>query len=148
MRNHKGTALFIVLSTLLVVVILANIALRIAASHSRLTNHQVSRIRAYYAAQAALVYTMEQLRKGTWKAPEATQATKHACLNSCVDTGVSASTDHAVGSPPTDVTYSWNDSDIPYNVQVKIFAKGTGPTGPVDSPETSRLEAKVDYSFM
>lgn len=150
MRNHKGTALFLVLSTLLIVVILANIALRIAASHSRLTNHQVSRIRAYYAAQAALVYTTEKLRKGTAGVPggwKAGSADKYACLNHCIDTGSNIPwTDLAVGTSPA-VTYSWSDSDIPYNVQVIIHPKGTGPAV-TSSPEMSRLEAKVDYSFM
>ena len=62
----KGIALFMVLGTLLVVTILAFIMLNIMLSHSRLTQHQVGRIQAYYAAQAGMNYALEMLRTGAW----------------------------------------------------------------------------------
>jgi Tfp pilus assembly protein PilX len=62
----KGIALFMVLGTLLVVTILAFIMLNIILSHSRLTQHQVGRIQAYYAAQAGMNYALEMLRTGAW----------------------------------------------------------------------------------
>lgn len=67
--NKKGVALFMVLGTLLVVIILANIILNFILSQSRFTHHQVSRIQAYYAAQAGMVYALEQLRTGAWRFP-------------------------------------------------------------------------------
>lgn len=66
--NKKGTALLMVLATLLVVVALANVILLIISSQSRLTHHQISRIQAYYAAQAGMNYALEQLRTGSWTA--------------------------------------------------------------------------------
>ena len=64
--SEKGVVLFIVLAALFVVVILANIVLSLIASQSRLTHHQVSRIQAYYAAKAGVIYGLEQLRTGNW----------------------------------------------------------------------------------
>lgn len=55
-----------VLGTLLVVVILANVILSTILSQSRLTHHQISRIQAYYAAMAGMNYALEQLRLGNW----------------------------------------------------------------------------------
>lgn len=56
-----------VLGTILVVVILINIVLSIISSQARLTHHQVSRIQAYYAGQAALNLAFEKLRTGDWE---------------------------------------------------------------------------------
>jgi len=66
--NNKGVALFMVLGTMLIVIVLAGIILSIISSQSRLTHHQVSRIQAYYTAQAGMVYAFERLRTGTWRA--------------------------------------------------------------------------------
>jgi len=54
----------VVLATLSVVVILANVVLSIISSQSRLTQHQVGRIQAYYAALAGMNYAYEMLRRG------------------------------------------------------------------------------------
>jgi len=62
----KGIALLMVLGTLLVVTILAFIMLNIMLNHSRLTQHQVGRIQAYYAAYAGMNYALEMLRTGVW----------------------------------------------------------------------------------
>ena len=72
--KKKGVVLLIVLGTLLVVVILANVILNIILSQSRLTHHQVSRIQAYYAAQAGMNLALENLRVGAWTYP-------NNCLN-------------------------------------------------------------------
>lgn len=58
----KGVVLLIVLGTILLVVILANIILSTMSSQSRLTHHQVSRIQAYYAAMAGINYAFESIR--------------------------------------------------------------------------------------
>jgi Tfp pilus assembly protein PilX len=62
----KGVVLLVVLGTILLVVILANIILNSMSSQSRLTHHQVSRIQAYYAAQAGMNYALERLRIPNW----------------------------------------------------------------------------------
>lgn len=67
-RDEKGIALFMVLGTILIIVILANVMLTMISSQGRLTHHQVSRIQAYYAAQAGVNYAYESLRVGTWNA--------------------------------------------------------------------------------
>jgi len=62
--NNKGVVLIIVLATLFVVVLLANIILGLMSSQSRLTHHQVSRIQAYYADWGGVNYAYDKLRKG------------------------------------------------------------------------------------
>ena len=66
--KNKGVALFVVLATVFVVVVLANIALNVMVSQSRFTHHKVGRIQAYYAAWAAINYANEMLRTNTWDA--------------------------------------------------------------------------------
>ncbi len=65
-NNRKGVAIFMVLATILIVVVLANVVLAIISNQSRLTRHEVGRIQAYYAAQAGLVLALERLRNGSW----------------------------------------------------------------------------------
>lgn len=74
--NRKGVALFLVLTMLLVVVILANVVLSLVLSQARLTHHQASRIQAKYAAMAGVNYALEQLRNGSWA---------YTPVNSCPD---------------------------------------------------------------
>jgi len=68
-KYKKGVALFMVLATVLISVILAGVVLNIITSQNRLTQHKVDHIRAYYAAQAGMVYAIEMLRKGSWTYP-------------------------------------------------------------------------------
>ena len=70
LHSQKGVALVIALGMLLVAIILANVLLTIMLSHSRLTQHQVGRIRAYYAATAGMNLAMENLRTGIWRYPD------------------------------------------------------------------------------
>src|SRR3989338_4970543 len=126
--HKKGTALFIVLATILIIVVLANVILAIISSQSRLTHHQVSRIQAQYAAQAGLVYTLEQLRLGNWKVDPSSD--KYACMFGCIDSVT-----------PTYIIPA--DNDLKYQIQVKIWKAGTG-----NSPQgTARLDAKVNYTY-
>lgn len=67
--KKRGVALFAVLATIFVVVLLANICLNTMVSQSRLTHHKVDRIQAYYAGWAAINYAQEELRRGNWTAP-------------------------------------------------------------------------------
>ncbi len=67
--NKNAVALFVVLGTLLIVVILANVILSFIFSQSRFTHHKVSRIQASYAAQAGMNYALDKLRTGNWTIP-------------------------------------------------------------------------------
>lgn len=91
--NEKGVVLYLVLGILLVVVVLANVILAIISSQSRLTHHQVSRIQAYYATQAAMNLTFENLRTGVWATGSYT-----LCNSGC----------------------TVNDPDIPFRVSINI----------------------------
>jgi Tfp pilus assembly protein PilX len=63
--NTRGIALYLVLTVLLVVVILTSVILSLISSQSKLADHQLRRIQAYYAGQAAINYALEELRLGT-----------------------------------------------------------------------------------
>lgn len=54
----------VVLGTILIVVLMANIVLNMIVSQARLTHHKVSRIQANYAGWAAINYANEMLRIG------------------------------------------------------------------------------------
>jgi Tfp pilus assembly protein PilX len=142
--DRKGIALFMVLATILVVVILCNIVLSIISSQSRLTHHEVSRIRAYYAAQAGLVYTMEKLRNGSW--PSSGASDRYYCMalvaggaGACVDSGVTLN-----GTIPYDkmVTY-----DGTFRIQVKVYADNTCSALPNPPAGCVCVEAKADYTY-
>jgi Tfp pilus assembly protein PilX len=96
--KEKGVVLAIVLSTIFIVIILANILMTIISSQSRLTHHKVSRIQAYYAGQAAMNYAFEQIRTGLWPIPPDTSGTYTLCNSGC----------------------TVNDTDIPFPVSINI----------------------------
>ncbi len=127
--QEKGIVLLIVLAAIFIVILLGNTILGIVSSQSRLTHHNVSRIRAYYACQAGMNYTLEMLRAGTWAAGG---ANKYACLNGCIDTGVTA--DYTIPA----------DLNIPYSVQVTIHPLGSGPP----SGATTQLDIKTKYTYI
>lgn len=127
--NQKAVAMFMVLGTLLVVVILANVILNLILSQSRLTHHQVSRIQAYYAAQAGVNYAIEELRSGDWAMP-ATGAsyTRTLCPAGC------------------DIT----ESDLPHSVSrvdIVIFERtAPGCTPPTGVPVCINVTATYTYT--
>ncbi len=69
--DRKGIALLIVLSSILIVTLLANAILSVVLNQSRITRHMVNRIQGYYAAHMGIVYAFERLRAG-WPSPPAT----------------------------------------------------------------------------
>ncbi|MEW6100672.1 MAG: hypothetical protein AB1481_00040 [Candidatus Omnitrophota bacterium] len=84
--NNKGIILFIVLATLLIMVLLANLILGLVSSQARLTHHQVSRIQAYYAARAGATLAIDMLRRGdaTWiPAVGGPSVIKRLCRTGC-----------------------------------------------------------------
>jgi Tfp pilus assembly protein PilX len=105
---RKGVVLFIVLGTLLVVVSLTTVVLSLITSNAKLTNHEISRIRAYYAAFAGMNLARENIRLSTvgW-VPAAGSVTRTLCSSGC------------------DV----NDTDIPYPVAITIWGPNTSIDG-------------------
>ena len=130
MRDSKGVVLFIVLGLILIVVVLAAVILSIISSQSRLTHHQVSRIKAYYAGKGMMNYASDMLRKGTWVPNASGGANKYACHRNCIDSGVSST-----------YTILPIDDDIPYNIQITIHPNGSG-LGNV----TTQIDIKTDYT--
>lgn len=118
-----------VLSTIFIVVILANVVLTLITSQSRLTHHQVSRIQAYYAAQAGMNYAIEMLRLGdaNWiPSPDAPPTTRVRTL--------------CRGCTPPDV----DEPDLPGSVQsvtITVEAANTGING------TRRISANANYIY-
>jgi Tfp pilus assembly protein PilX len=65
-RKTKAAALYLVLGTLIVVVILARVMLAAILTQARISRHHAGRIQAYYAALAGTNYAREMLRTGAW----------------------------------------------------------------------------------
>lgn len=126
LRRQKAVALFLVIAVVLVTSILAEVVLSLIQRQGRLTHHQTSRIRAYYAAQAGMNYAIEMLKAGTWVADNA--AIRYACINGCVD---------AVAA-----TYAVTDADIPYSVQVRI-----NPRNAALGNTVTQLDIKTEYTY-
>lgn len=136
MLNKKGMALYVVLGTILVVIVLANVILSLVLSHSRLTHHQITRIRAYYAGRAGMVLAMEKLRTGTW------QANNCYCLRGAFPgtcTPIAGCGNYA---------QTINDNAIPYDVKIRIYpvAAATNPgANPPTIAGTAPITINVDY---
>ncbi|MFA5095977.1 MAG: hypothetical protein WC478_01410, partial [Candidatus Omnitrophota bacterium] len=83
--SSRGIVLLIVMGVILIVVILSAIILRTSTSQSRLTLHQTSRIKAYYAAKGIMNYALDKLRKNEWSAPAS--GSRYACHGNCASMG-------------------------------------------------------------
>lgn len=132
--NKKGVILFIVLATVLIVVILAGVILSLISSQSRLTNHQVSRIKAYYAAKGIMNYVLEKLRVGDggWVPPASAGGRIFAChggSGGCIDNC----------APVLEIPY---DEDLPDKIQVTIYGKNAALNNTV-----TRIDIKVQYTY-
>ncbi|MBU1125013.1 MAG: hypothetical protein KKC84_03230 [Candidatus Omnitrophica bacterium] len=122
-ESSRGVVLVIVIATIIVITALINVILGMMNSQSRLTHHQVSRIQSQYATQAAINYTLEKLRLGSWEAP----ATKYLCKS---------------GGHIT-------EPDLPpgiHYVEVTIAAAGSGTCSP-PAGVNACVSAKAVYSF-
>ena len=129
--NKKGVVLVMALMTLLVVLILANIILAIILSQSRLTHHQVSRIRAYYAALAGINYTIERLRTNTpgWEPPASGSINRKTICPAASGCDVP-------------------NSGLPYTVIVTIWPEGSDPpTSAHLLAGVAPITATVDYTY-
>ncbi|MFA4888581.1 MAG: hypothetical protein WC628_03275 [Candidatus Omnitrophota bacterium] len=101
----RGIVLLLVLAAVVLVVILAGAILSLILNQARITNHQVNRIRAYYAAQAGVNLAMEKLRVGDWTNP-AVHMLCNATICSC--------------NSPGNVC----DEDMPFLVNINITRYG------------------------
>ncbi|MCK9603936.1 MAG: hypothetical protein M0R66_06240 [Candidatus Omnitrophica bacterium] len=139
--NKKGIALFMVLATILIVVILSNVILTIISSQSRLTHHEISRIRAYYAAQAGLIYAMEMLRNGRWAFSSGSD--RYYCM-ALVSGGSGVCIDAVTltDTIPYDLGIT-NEGTL--KVQVRIHANPNHPALPPNG--IIQLDAKTDYTY-
>jgi Tfp pilus assembly protein PilX len=123
MKSRRGITLILILAVILVVVWLANIALVLISSQSRFTHHQVSRIQAFYAAQAGINYALERLRQRddlTWIPGSGETITKDLCNQSSCDV---------------------EDSEIPFYVEISIGPPGSGPGN------TTPVRATATYTY-
>lgn len=77
-KKTIGMALYLVIGTLIIVVILCRAILVLIISQQRITHHNVARIQAYYAAKAGMNYALEMLRQGNWTY---TSDTVNSCPN-------------------------------------------------------------------
>lgn len=128
--KQKGAILFIVLAVILVVVILSGVILSIISSQTRLTNHQVTRIKAYYATKGMMNYAFEMLRNGTWVPNSIGGENKYACHRGCID---AITPDYTIAT----------DSDIPFQVQITIF-----PGQSALNNTTTQLDIKTKYTYV
>jgi len=60
----KSIVLVVVLGIMLVIVILSLAAMFVMTQQSRIAEHKIRRMRAFYAAQAGMIYALDQLRQG------------------------------------------------------------------------------------
>ena len=125
-RGRKGVALFIVLGIIMVVIVVATVILRVMSNQARLTHHQVSRIRAYYADKAGMNLVFYKLRAGTWSPP--VSGINYYCINAKVDAAVTC----------LDTVF---DATIPYNVQMAVYPQNSGLN------QTIKLGIKSSYTY-
>jgi hypothetical protein len=130
MAKSKGVVLFIVLVTVMVVVLLANIAFIIIASQTRLTHHQISRIQGYYAALAGVNYAYRMLFLQQWSFPA---------------TGASP-VDYSLCRTGCDI----NEPDLPIqvnNVQIRLAERANcNPAPPAGIPGCISATATYTYN--
>jgi len=139
-NNKKGIAIFMVLATILIVVVLANVILTIISNQSRLTRHEVNRIQAYYSAQAALIYTLEKIRVGVAGGGWSDNGAPDYYCSAQVSFGSGVCID-SVAMTNTIPYDGWLTRDGLFHIQVKVYPKNAA-TG------TTLVESKVDYSYV
>jgi len=61
----KGMVLVVVIGIMLVILALALLATLVMTQEARVAEHKIRRIRAFFAAQAGVVYAIEKIREGT-----------------------------------------------------------------------------------
>ena len=109
--QKSGVALLIALGTVLMVAILGLVVLRHVSSSSSLTQHQVGRTQAYYAAKAGVNYVYDELRRGDLTEPLANNfGLVEICDSSRSD------------CPSSGMLANHNESNLPISVERIIIA--------------------------
>jgi len=131
--QEKGMVLYLVLTTLLIVIILSNVLLALVANQTRLTHHQVSRIQAYYASQAGLVWAFEQLRIHQKEPFGTTTWSQCGLTQNC-----------------TDIPYV--DTAFPFTIRnqtvtISVYRPGGMATCPGAPNESGCVFASVSYTY-
>lgn len=85
--GKRGVLLIMVLATILVVTTLAAVVFNIILNQGAITQHQVTRTQAYYAAMAGINYAIEKLRVNDADWQSAGTFTHKLCRSGCTDAG-------------------------------------------------------------
>lgn len=65
----KSIVLVVVIGVMTIISILILVALHLMSQESRLAEHKIRRMRAFFAAQAGIVHALERLREGAYPNP-------------------------------------------------------------------------------
>jgi hypothetical protein len=82
-RARSGMALYLVLCVLVIMVLVAGMFLNFVLSHGTLTQHQVSRTQAYFAARMGMNYAIEMLRQNDTNWPPNGTYSRTICKSGC-----------------------------------------------------------------
>jgi Tfp pilus assembly protein PilX len=124
-RNNNGIVLLLVILVVFIVTLLAGVSLVIMRSNSRNSFHKINRIKAYYAVNAAMVFTREQLRTGAWAA-----GNYAICPTAALCAGVPAAN-------------QFIDADMSYRVDIIVGNVGSGLPG----TNTRLITLTTDYTY-
>lgn len=64
--TKEGTALIFLLATIIMVFVLSGVMASLVLNQTRFSHHEISRVRAYYVALAAMNLARDNLRTGVW----------------------------------------------------------------------------------
>jgi|TARA_B100000315_G_C14503175_1_gene553297 Tfp pilus assembly protein PilX len=127
----KGLILVVVMGVALVIFTLILVALTLMTNESRIAEHKIRRMRAFYAAQAGTVLAQEQLRIGL--AAGGWDYNRTYCINGPV----------AGGAPCTETIMDNDCADnnpcIPYNVEIRIGGEDAAANG------STEIRVRVGY---
>jgi len=135
--NKKGAALFLVLAIIFGVILLSGVVLNLITNQSKLTDHQVKRMQAYYAAQAGMNYGFEQLRIADAASPWLTDTTSSRTFRIC------GSAYAAIASPASLCTGE-NITEPSFPPIINYVNITVGPLNVVTNERS--INATVDYS--
>ncbi|MFC1657888.1 hypothetical protein ACFL1D_00730 [Candidatus Omnitrophota bacterium] len=122
--NSRGITLVILISFIMAVVVIANIALVLMSNQGRFGHLQVSRIQAHYAALAGINYALERLRvnDANWPIPDSSSPYSHDLCRGCISPDIN---EPDLPDSIVDVTISVSDSDDDGIVEISATADYT-----------------------
>ena len=129
--HARGVALYLVISSLFIALILSSVILRTVLNQTRLTHHGVSRIQAYYASYGALNYSFAKIREGVWPIPALGSAAVSYTMCRRNSLGV--------------CTCNYCDDEIAMPISVIVITFDNSNTGPNN---TLRVSASATYTYI